>query len=106
MAVISSLLSLQSGYVDEEKYLEMFRESQSRIKSMALVHEKLYQSDNFAHIDVQDYIKSLAENLRSSFCTSDRDIKLNINVFQKYRMAFGPFLNGALPQTPPFSLPA
>ncbi len=80
MAVISSLLSLQSGYVEDNKYLDMFVESQNRIKSMALVHEKLYQSDDFAHIDVQGYVKSLAENIRSSFFTGDRDVKLNVNV--------------------------
>ncbi len=80
MAVISSLLSLQSGYVDDNRYLEMFKESQSRIKSMALVHEKLYQSDDFTHIDVEGYVTSLAENIRSSFLTGDRDVKLNINV--------------------------
>jgi PAS domain S-box-containing protein len=80
MAVISSLLSLQSNYIDDKKYLDMFKESQSRIRSMALVHEKLYQSDDFAHIDVQDYVKSLAGHVRSSFTSGGRDVKLNINV--------------------------
>jgi PAS domain S-box-containing protein len=80
MAVISSLLSLQSTYIDEKKYLDMFRESQSRIKSMALIHEKLYLSDDFTHIDVQEYINSLAGNIRSSFLTGYKEIKFNIQV--------------------------
>ena len=80
MAVISSLLSLQSRYIDDKKYLDMFNDCRSRIKSMALVHDKLYQSDDVARIDVQDYVKSLAKNVRSSFGNSDKEVKLNINV--------------------------
>lgn len=80
MAVISSLLALQSGYIDDKKYQDMFSESQSRIRSMALVHEKLYLSDDFAHIDVKDYVTSLAKDIRSSFHADDIDVKLNINI--------------------------
>ncbi|MCK4910120.1 MAG: PAS domain S-box protein [Thermodesulfovibrionales bacterium] len=79
MAVISSLLSLQSGYVDDKKYLDMFNESQSRIRSMALVHEKLYKSKDFAHIDVQDYVSSLSHNVKSTFM-GRKDVSVNINV--------------------------
>jgi len=67
MAIVSSLLNMQSGYVDDEKHLQMFRESQGRIRSMALVHEQLYQSDDFAHIKVQDYIRSLSESINNTF---------------------------------------
>ncbi len=67
MAIISSLLALQAGYIDDKKYLDMFNESQSRIKSMALVHEKLYQSRDFAHIDVGDYVQSLVDNVKNTF---------------------------------------
>ncbi len=79
MAVISSLLSLPSGYVDDKKYVDMFNESQSRIRSMALVHEKLYQSDDFAHIDVQDYVSSLAQNVKSTFM-GKKDVSTDISV--------------------------
>ncbi|KKK70949.1 hypothetical protein LCGC14_2918860, partial [marine sediment metagenome] len=72
--------SLQSRYIDDKKYLDMFNESRGRIKSMALVHDKLYQSDDITRIDVQDYVKSLAENVQLSYCDSDKEVKLNINV--------------------------
>jgi two-component sensor histidine kinase len=67
MTVISSLLSLQSGYVDDRKYREMFEESQGRIRSMALVHDKLYQSGDFVHIGVRDYVLTLVESVKVAF---------------------------------------
>ncbi len=79
MAVISSLLSLQSNYIDDEKSLSLFRESQGRIRSMALVHEKLYQSEDFAHIDVRDYVSSLVRNVKSAFM-GRKDVSTLINV--------------------------
>ena len=78
MAVISSLLALQSEYVYDKKYLDMFNESQSRIRSMSLVHEKLYMSDDFAHVDVRDYVSSLAHNVRSTFM-GKKNVSININ---------------------------
>ena len=79
MAVISSLLSLQAGYVDDEKLLGIFKESQNRIRSMALVHDKLYQSEDFSHINLKDYVISLVENIRYAF-TSDKRIKINTEI--------------------------
>jgi len=66
LAVISSLLFLQSNYVDDTKYLAMFKQSQSRINSMALVHEQLYRTDNFEQIDVCAYVNSLIHNVQNS----------------------------------------
>jgi len=79
MAVISSLLSLQADYVEDEKYLDILKESQSRIKSMALVHEMLYQQEEFSSIDVMDYIKSLSESIKRTFSTNPK-ISLEIDV--------------------------
>ena len=63
MQVIISLLRLQGRYIKDEKYVEIFRECQNRIKSMVLVHEKLYKSENLASIDFGRYIKDLASTL-------------------------------------------
>jgi PAS domain S-box-containing protein len=65
--VISSLIQLQSRHIKDEKYREMFKESRDRIRSMALVHERLYQSENLANIDFNKYIRDLAYNLRRSY---------------------------------------
>lgn len=67
MQVISSLLSLQSQYIEDKKVSEMYRETQGRIRSMALVHEKLYKSKSLADIDINEYIKDLVDNLFQSY---------------------------------------
>ncbi len=63
MQVVSSLLNLQSRHITSEEDLGLFRESQNRVYSIALVHEKLYQSENLAEIDFLDYLKSLVREL-------------------------------------------
>jgi PAS domain S-box-containing protein len=65
--IISSLLRLQSRTVKDEKTRGILNESQGRIRSMALIHEKLYQSQDFARVDFSDYIESLAGQLVSMY---------------------------------------
>jgi len=79
MQIISSLLRLQSITIKDKKYVEMFRDSQNRINSMALIHEKLYRSKDFAGIELNDYIKNLANNLFHSCGVAGR-IELNLNI--------------------------
>jgi PAS domain S-box-containing protein len=67
LQVISSLLSLQAEYLTDESMLRIMRESQGRVKSMALVHEKLYQSHNLAEIDFGDYVRVLVMQLFRSY---------------------------------------
>ena len=67
LQVISSLLNLQSGYIEDERYAEMFKESQNRVRSMALVHEKLYQSKDLVRIDLAGYIESMVQELRRAY---------------------------------------
>ena len=67
LQIISSLLNLQSGYIDDSQTLEMFRESQSRIQSMALIHEKLYQSEDLARVDFAEYVQNLVSFLMRSY---------------------------------------
>ncbi len=80
MQIISSLLKLQSKYIKDEEDIEMFRESQNRIKSMALVHEKLYQSKGLANIDFNEYIKHLVNILSRSYGINTGAIDLKIDV--------------------------
>jgi len=80
LQVISSLLNLQSGYVKDREALEMFKESQNRVRSMALIHEKLYQSKDLASIDITGYIRDLTTSLIHSYGASAAAIKVNIDV--------------------------
>jgi PAS domain S-box-containing protein len=78
LQVISSLLFLQSEYVQDSKTREMFKESQNRVRSMALLHQKLYQSKNLAGIDSSEYIKDLTRNLFTSYGVIDSQIRLAV----------------------------
>jgi two-component sensor histidine kinase len=80
LQVISSLLDLQSQYIKEKETLEVFRESQKRVKSMALVHEQLYQSKNFSQINFADYLKNLTSYLFNAYPINTDKIKLKLNI--------------------------
>ncbi|MBN1347920.1 response regulator [candidate division KSB1 bacterium] len=80
LQTISSLLNLQCQQIKDIKIRELFKESQNRIKSMALIHEKLYQSDNLASIDIVGYIKSLVRGIYSSYKINPDKIRLRINI--------------------------
>jgi len=80
MQVIISLLKLQSQNITDKQYLDMFKESRGRIKSMALVHEKLYRTKNLADVDFKGYVKSLVSSLFRSYKTKPGKIGLKIEV--------------------------
>jgi PAS domain S-box-containing protein len=79
MQIISSLISLQSDYANNEDTIKMFEDSKNRIRSMALIHEKLYQSEDISLIDFADYIESLAGRLLDVYGAAGRGINLRIN---------------------------
>jgi two-component sensor histidine kinase len=75
MQIISSLLNLQTKYVDDQEAINVLKESQNRVKSMAIIHEKLYQSKNLTKINFVDYIQSLVLNLFYSYNIQEDQIK-------------------------------
>ena len=80
MQVISSLLRLQSKYIKDKDDIEIFKDSQNRISSMALVHEKLYQSGDFSKIDFDVYTKDLVKSIFHSYGTISNRIVTTIKV--------------------------
>jgi len=80
LQVISSLFSLQSQSISDPKVLSILADSQHRISSMALIHEKLYQSRTLANIHFADYLRSLVSNLFSSYNISPNLIQLHTQV--------------------------
>ena len=75
MQIISSLLNLQIQYVDDNEAVNALKESQNRVKSMAMIHEKLYLSKDLTQINFVDYIESLVSNLFYSYNINNSNIK-------------------------------
>ncbi|MBD2337908.1 PAS domain S-box protein [Calothrix sp. FACHB-156] len=78
--VISSLLSLQSEYIKDKDDMQIFQQSQQRIASMALVHEKMYQSGDLSRINFREYVQELVASLCTSYKVYDGAITLHINI--------------------------
>ena len=78
MAVICSLLSLQSELTRDEQVSRMFKEIDNRIKSMSLVHSKLYESKDLSNINLKSYIKDLAHNLFNAYQINPDKISLKL----------------------------
>jgi two-component sensor histidine kinase/HAMP domain-containing protein len=83
LQVVASLLRLQSGTIEDERLQQVFAQSQSRVASMALIHEKLYKGDDLAQLDLSVYIKELFTEL----------VQLNkVHETIRYRTAIDPGL--------------
>jgi PAS domain S-box-containing protein len=80
MQVVSALLVLQSKKTKDRKILEMFRDSEHRIKTMALIHEKLYQSRSFGTIDFSEYLTRLLQYLFRSYEERSARVSLELQV--------------------------
>jgi PAS domain S-box-containing protein len=80
LQVISSLLDLQSQRIQNPQVLEVFRNSQNRVRSMALIHEKLYQSESLSKVNLADYIESLTMYLIQTYAINPNKITLQLNL--------------------------
>jgi PAS domain S-box-containing protein len=80
LAVVSSILQMQIRYIKDQGFRDIFKECQNRIRSMALVHEQLYGSSNFASIDLRRYVTSLVEMLSHSLLNIGSDINIKSRV--------------------------
>ncbi|MBI2304812.1 MAG: histidine kinase [Chloroflexi bacterium] len=80
LQIIYSMLNLQLPQVRDEQSIGLFKESQNRVYTMALIHEKLYKSESMARIDLPEYMRSLVANLFLSYGMTGKAIKPKINV--------------------------
>ena len=80
LMIISSLLNLQSRYIKDKASQDIFKESQNRARSMALIHERLYQATDLKRIDFGEYISALATELFHTYVSDHGLIELKINV--------------------------
>jgi PAS domain S-box-containing protein len=82
LQIVSSMLNLQMDQITDALALGLFKESQSRVRSIALFHEKLYQSKDLAHVDIAEYVKGLAMGLFATYGVNPDDVGLALEVEQ------------------------
>jgi two-component sensor histidine kinase len=80
LQIITSLLSLQSSFIEEDETKALFRYSQYRINSMSLVHEMLYKSEDISRINYEIYAKNLVSSLAISMLGTNHNITLKLNI--------------------------
>lgn len=71
LQIVSALLDLQSDFTTDAGALEMFKESRGRVRSMALIHERLYRSADVARVNFAEYVRQLADDLYRAYRVSD-----------------------------------
>lgn len=105
LIIITSLLSLQSDYVKDQESRSLFEESENRARSMALIHEKLYQSGEAKRIDFNEYIQSLGKELYQSYALNtnlhletdlDPDIFLDVDTAIPLGLIFNELFTNSL----------
>ena len=78
LQMISSLFNLQAEFISDPGVLEIFRESQARIRAIATVHQRLYQSSDLSMVDVSGYLRALVVDLRRTF--TGHDLALDVSI--------------------------
>lgn len=84
MQIISSLLSLQANHTGSEEATEVLKESRGRVKSMAMIHEKLYHSHNLSHLNMEEYLNNLVIDILRSYSSVSSNITADIDVEEIY----------------------
>lgn len=80
MQVVSSILNLQSSYLNDPYALSVLKESQNRIKTMSYIHESLYQNKTFTSVNFSEYLQTLTNNIIQSYSISESKIKLILDI--------------------------
>jgi two-component sensor histidine kinase len=80
LQIMSSLVKLQSHHIKDPYMLEILRESENRIRSMAIVHTKLYNSKNYEELDFADYVRSLTESFYTTYGMKLNKINIRIEI--------------------------
>lgn len=80
LQIISSLLGLQAASIEDQRAVEILKDSQSRIRSMAFLHEKLYASRDLAKVDFSEYIRDLTAAALGSYSELAARISLHLDI--------------------------
>ncbi len=80
LQIISSLLSLQADSIEDKNALDAVMEGQNRVKSMALIHQNLYQTEELSSLSIHEYIQNLLDSLFRSFGVTDEEVKSKLEI--------------------------
>lgn len=110
MQVISSMLRLQSRTINDKSTAFKFREIESKIQSMALVHKKLYESGDLSHLNLKEYIESLIGLLRQGLLTFSKEVTItftgeDVNVLLDTAMPIGILINETVTNAIKYAFP-
>jgi PAS domain S-box-containing protein len=83
LQVVSSLLYLQSKNISDPQMLEVLMESLERVRSIALIHEQLYKSEDLAHVDFKEYLNSLTTNLLQTYGAHSGGVKMKVEIDER-----------------------
>lgn len=98
LAVVTGLMELQSAYISDERTLGVIKESQNRVKSISLLHEKLYENKTLKEIEIRAYVNDLVPFIKQSLYNSKKHILIHshidqINLEITHAMPFALLLN-------------
>lgn len=82
LQIVSALIGMQMDNVSDERYYAMFQDSQRRIQSIALIHERLYRSEGFTNIDMRQYVADLTKEYFRNFTINNKEAVIKIEVDQ------------------------
>ncbi|MCF6183207.1 MAG: tetratricopeptide repeat protein [Bacteroidales bacterium] len=80
LQIISSLLNMQSRYLSDDKSKEIINDSKNRIKSMSLIHQKLYLSEDITGIETQSYFNELIDSLITSYGIDNKKVEIKLSI--------------------------
>jgi len=83
LQVISSLLNLQSGYITDQRSRELFKECQTRVRSMSLIHERLYQAESLSRLSFSGYARALVEDLFHSYGLDREKVSYSLDIIDR-----------------------
>jgi two-component sensor histidine kinase len=110
LQVVSSLLNLQANKINNKVIKETLEQSRNRIRSIALVHEKLYQTGNYAEINLKEYALSLLTELFRAYVADQEKIQIHteiedVNIPLIYAIPFGLILNEIISNSLKYAFP-
>ena len=80
LQIISSLLKLQSRFIEDENALEAIKDGRNRVESMAILHRNLYEEDNVTGVNMKNYFSNLIQNIFHSYNLTEDEIELSLDI--------------------------